>query len=118
MRIQLRRTKGWRRPADSLKVDRTTIFGNPFTLDKYEPAKAVEMHRAWLTGAMSDGDIEKAYPPVVARHLIAKRAAVLAALPTLRGKSLACWCSLPADGQPDLCHAALLLTLANPNGGA
>jgi len=34
----------------------------------------------------------------------------------LRGHDLACWCPLPEPGQPDHCHAAVLLSLAN--GGA
>jgi hypothetical protein len=42
----------------------------------------------------------------------------------LGGKNLACWCALPEPGDPDLCHAAVLLELANapptpnPSGGA
>jgi|SRR3972149_1946734 len=31
----------------------------------------------------------------------------------LKGFNLACWCALPEQGQPDLCHAAILLRLAN-----
>ena len=31
----------------------------------------------------------------------------------LAGRDLACWCRLPEDGEPDMCHAALLLVLAN-----
>ena len=31
----------------------------------------------------------------------------------LRGKNLACWCPLPASGEPDHCHAAVLLQVAN-----
>lgn len=31
----------------------------------------------------------------------------------LRGKNLACWCKLPKPGEPDICHAAVLLELAN-----
>ncbi len=41
------------------------------------------------------------------------REKVLAALPTLRGKNLACWCPLPGVGEQDDCHAAVLLELAN-----
>lgn len=37
----------------------------------------------------------------------------LEALPSLRGKNPACWCPLPERGEPDNCHAALLLELAN-----
>ena len=35
------------------------------------------------------------------------------ALEDLRGKNLACWCALPKPGEPDICHAAVLLDLAN-----
>jgi hypothetical protein len=31
----------------------------------------------------------------------------------LAGKDLACWCPLPAAGEPDICHAAALLVIAN-----
>lgn len=31
----------------------------------------------------------------------------------LRGHNLACWCPLPELGQPDHCHAAVLLEVAN-----
>ncbi|HEX5568070.1 MAG TPA: DUF4326 domain-containing protein, partial [Streptomyces sp.] len=31
----------------------------------------------------------------------------------LRGRDLMCWCPLPAPGEPDHCHAAVLLELAN-----
>jgi hypothetical protein len=30
----------------------------------------------------------------------------------LRGKDLACWCPQPVAGQPDVCHAAVLLEVA------
>lgn len=31
----------------------------------------------------------------------------------LAGRDLACWCRLPEPGDPDLCHAAILLLAAN-----
>jgi hypothetical protein len=34
-RVQLRRAKGWRMPANTVKVDRTTLFGNPFSIKEY-----------------------------------------------------------------------------------
>lgn len=46
-------------------------------------------------------------------QLLQRRKVLLDALPTLRGKNLACWCPLPKHGEPDNCHAALLLELAN-----
>src|SRR5262245_55978272 len=49
-RVQLRRAKGWRMPANTVKVDRTTLFGNPFSVKEYGHDHAVAMHRAWLSG--------------------------------------------------------------------
>src|SRR5690349_12771687 len=34
-RVQLKRERGWRMPPNTVKVDRTTKFGNPFTADRY-----------------------------------------------------------------------------------
>ena len=103
-RVQLTRSKGWRMPANTVKVDRTTLFGNPFSIKGYGHDQAVALHHAWITGAAVD---------VAAAKLAEKREAVLRALPSLRGKNLACWCPLPKAGEPDNCHAAVLLELAN-----
>jgi hypothetical protein len=92
-------------PANTVKVDRTTLFGNPFSVKEYGHDRAVALHRAWLTGT----SIGKGLP----KELLQRRRAVLEALPALRGKNLACWCPLPGHGEPDICHAALLLELAN-----
>jgi hypothetical protein len=92
-------------PADTRKVDRSTLFGNPF---KGEGEDIIQLHRAWLTGQMTDDVIEARYPPLVARHLISRRQYVLTSLTQLRGMNLACWCSLTKP-----CHADLLLELAN-----
>ncbi len=108
-RVQLQRGKGWRMPPNTRKVDRSTVFGNPFDSVKYGIDDAVRMHHEWLTGALTDEQIEARYPDLVAKHLIARRRRVLASLHQLRGMNLACWCS---PSQP--CHADLLLELADP----
>jgi len=36
-RIQLKRTKGWRMPENTVKVDRTTKWGNSFVTGKENP---------------------------------------------------------------------------------
>jgi hypothetical protein len=110
-RIQLRRSKGWRMPPNTVKVDRTTLFGNPFSVRDYGHDRAVVLHRAWLAGKIEGQDV----PASRMKMLTELRAKVLAALPTLRGKNLACWCPLPEAGARDNCHAALLLELANPD---
>jgi hypothetical protein len=107
-RVQLQRVKGWRMPPHTRKVDRTTIFGNPFDSVRHDAHDAVRIHRQWLTGEMSDREIEERYAGIVAKHLIARRRRVLASLSDLRGLNLACWCS-----RTHPCHADLLLALAN-----
>ena len=92
-------------PANTVKVDRTTLFGNPFSVKEYGRDHAVALHRAWLFGQSIGKDLSK--------ELLQRRKAVLKALPALRGKNLACWCPLPKYGESDNCHAALLLELAN-----
>jgi hypothetical protein len=108
-RVQLRRTRGWRMPANTVKVDRTTRFGNPFSIEDYGRERAVALRRAWITGESGNRPI----PSKLLRDLESRRMEVISALPSLRGKNLACWCPLPEPGQPDICHATLLLELAN-----
>ena len=112
-RVQLKRTKGWRMPPDTVKVDRGTIYGNPFTTEKLERAEAVAKFRDWLTGPAWEANCDEQFPPLLTKHLCERRAQLLAALPKLRGKNLACWCPQPSEGEPDICHAAVLLELAN-----
>lgn len=92
-------------PANTVKVDRATLFGNPFSVKEYGHDRAIVLHRAWLTGRSIGKD--------TAADLQQRRNSVLEALLSLRGKNLACWCPLPGRGEPDNCHAALLLELAN-----
>lgn len=96
VRIQLSRAKGWRMPPNTVKVDRTTMFGNQWKIGTHSNhlgrpvetiAEAVEVYRAvaW-----------------VEPHMIAW------VRERLGGKNLACWCRLD---QP--CHADVLLEIAN-----
>jgi hypothetical protein len=96
-RVQLKRSAGWKMPANTLKVDRTTRWGNPFTIAECgSVAVAVAQHGRWMRGEIAaPGGVE---PPT--REVL--RAA-------LGGRNLACWCALNGP-----CHADLLLTLANP----
>jgi len=95
-RVQLKRSAGWKMPANTLKVDRTTRWGNPFTIaDCGSAAIAVAQHGRWMRGEIvAPGGVE---PP--SRDLLRSE---------LGGRNLACWC---APNGP--CHADLLLALAN-----
>lgn len=103
VRIQRKRTKGWRMPENAVYVGRPSRWGNPFkvgmALDLWDSgervyvrdaAQACELYREhcdWWSGSGAS----------------ARRVAE-----QLRGKDLVCWC--PLD-QP--CHADVLLEWAN-----
>jgi hypothetical protein len=102
-RIQLRRTKGWRKPAGAVVVSRPSKWGNPHLASGfagigqdagYEKVLAVTAFSVDLVGGRLKVSVDD-----VRREL--------------RGKDLACWCPLPPAGARDVCHAAVLLEVAN-----
>ena len=97
VRIRLSRTKGWKMPANAVKVDRTTKWGNPF-----RPADVVAGKAMGQAGAV------EAYHKQLQAKLQSEPEVTRAELEKLRGKHLACWCK---PGEP--CHADVLLKLAN-----
>lgn len=104
-RIQLRRTKGWRKPEGAVVVARPSRWGNPFRVLTNTPAgraEAADAFRRTLTDV-----IETPFdlPAPIEIRIIAE------SIDELAGKDLACWC--PLD-QP--CHADVLLALANDGG--
>lgn len=124
VRVQLRRTKGWRMPENTVKVDRTTMFGNIY-FPVFDPASKrwqVGWHwarngiphtscgskrAATLTAiSMFRNDIETPGPHHA--RLIDPVPYVSDCIKYLRGRNLACWCALDAP-----CHADVLLELAN-----
>jgi Domain of unknown function (DUF4326) len=99
IRVQLKRTKGWRMPANTVKVDRTTKWGNPYQVGKSGPYgfTATSKRHAW--------QLYLGFAPT-------NEKLVAAAREELRGKNLACWCAKDDDYE-DACHAAVLLKIAN-----
>jgi hypothetical protein len=107
IRIQMSRRKGFRlqevagNGLPTARVDRATRWGNIFIVGWPDPRtgerirtviEAVEKFRA---------------------HLLASPDLLAKAKAELQGKNLVCWCPLPDAGEPDLCHAAVLLEIAN-----
>lgn len=107
-RIQLRRAKGWKMPPNTIKVDRSTRWGNPFLVGTQGPAiKCVYLYALMVGGfhCLSTGaECGKRQDAASA----ALKAAEADGYAPLRGKNLACWCKV---GQP--CHGDLLLEIAN-----
>lgn len=85
-RVQLSRARGWRMPANTVKVDRSTIWGNPFRAPPLTREESI-----------------RRYQP----YALARLAAEPDWLAPLRSKNLACWCG------PGPCHSEILLKLAN-----
>jgi hypothetical protein len=87
-------------PENTVKVDRTTKWGNPFVVGEAGGAftpKVKDRRHAYLLFKSVASD----NPELVA-----------AARAELRGKNLACWCSHD-DPYEDVCHAAVLMEIAN-----
>lgn len=111
LRIQLKRTRGWRMPENTIRCCRPGPLGNPFVVGPTMTAdQAYAMHYAWLDEPRAE---LLGYEGSRAAALNKARAIVLAMLPSLRGKNLGCWCHEPEPGQPDRCHAYTLLVRAN-----
>jgi hypothetical protein len=93
IRLQLRRTKGWRLPPGTVTVARPGPWGNPFRIGDVGPDgrtiasrdEAVALYRQHVHEPPAGHSYEE-----------------------LRGRDLACWC--PLDGP---CHADVLLERAN-----
>jgi len=103
IRIQLSRRKGWKMPAGTVKVDRSTKFGNPHTIVGSGREEAV---------ARFERDLQR-FGCIPSRSTSRDATTVGEIKRELCGKNLACWCPLPAPGEPDRCHAAILLRIAN-----
>src|SRR5690606_8972980 len=112
-RIQLRSTRGWRKPDGAVVVARPTKWGNPFRMGEMVPEGDTRelQHRA------TREDVVDEFVELIAGHLLPE---IRAAYPSddeiraeLGGHDLACWCPLSSP-----CHADVLLELANPVSGA
>ena len=95
IRIQRRRTRGWKMPPETKAVTRPGKWGNHFTVINGNRGNAMRLYEHWLMNSEPGKRIAEA------------------ARAELRGFNLACYCPLPKDGGPDFCHAAVLLKVAN-----
>lgn len=86
IRIQRKRTKGWRMPPNTVYVGRPTKYGNRFRIDPNTSREmAVGLYELYMCG----------WEKREARD-------------ELKGKNLACWCPLDKP-----CHVDILLKIAN-----
>ncbi|MCA2275479.1 DUF4326 domain-containing protein [Mycobacterium intracellulare] len=129
-RIQLRRTKGWRKPEGAIVVARPSRWGNPFRIYRGHHLIGPQWHVAHATwGHIHTDECIWAYvtssSPIPIAEAVGQYRMLLQIrqrdeperlaewLKPLRGRDLACWC--PLD-QP--CHADVLLEIANQEPSA
>ncbi len=127
MRIQRRRTKGWKMPENTVSCSRPGLFGNPFRMigdlvyvNASHRRKTLCPWVLFYDGPMPDGteirlfreclmdanahSAEPSLEPVHKEYFNRMRER----LPALKGKNLSCFCPL---NKP--CHVDVLLELAN-----
>ena len=69
-------------------IGRPSVFGNPYSVEKFGRSGCIEMYRAYATMKMS---LDMSFRKEVK---------------SLRGKTLGCWCA------PKACHGDVLVELA------
>lgn len=91
-RIQLKRTKRWRKPDGAIVCARPGRWGNPFRVGVHgaDAATCVEMFRRYIEG--------RGHHTLTPERIRAE----------LRGRELCCWCPLDTP-----CHVDVLLEIAN-----
>ncbi|MGH3661788.1 MAG: DUF4326 domain-containing protein [Micromonosporaceae bacterium] len=84
------RARPWRHAhPDAVKVDRSTKWGNPYSVIEHGRPQAIGMFRTALLGGKLAVTVED-----VRRELV--------------GRDLACWCRMDQE-----CHADVLIEVAN-----
>jgi hypothetical protein len=118
IRIQRKRTKGWKMPENTVYVGRPTKWGNPFKLKAAYGEAARDLCTMDLTyrNPINEGARDlvgyarklamRNYRTYLDQHPELKELA----RKELKGKNLACWC--PVNGY-EPCHADILLEIAN-----
>ena len=97
IRVQRRRTKGWKMPPNTVCVTRPGPFGNPYRVGEVDGAGIV-INSEWAVKHFA----------FYLRNDLHGEAIAERARKELRGKNLACFCPLDKP-----CHADVLLEIAN-----
>lgn len=119
IRVQRKRSRGWKMPENTVYVGRPGVWGNPFRVGGYyKRGERAGNGLRWVFVEAAEGHQDPTYTKIASKaqavewfrwyqstksdvEIEQMRAA-------LRGKNLACWCPL---NQP--CHGDVLLEIAN-----
>lgn len=109
IRVQRKRTKGWRMPENTVSVTRPGKWGNPYAGADYMKSLMLQNQINPVENSQLTND--KFYEFVVDafKHFIESNPDYIEmAQKELKGKNLACFCALDRP-----CHADVLLEIAN-----
>jgi hypothetical protein len=118
IRVQRKRTKGFKLPPNTKCVNRGTQWGNPFrveylsnglwgvktSVEAYFEILTTNCHAAYKSQRRATEDAIKCYKILVEGNILIKNDIVVA----LQGYNLACFCPISSP-----CHADILLKIAN-----
>lgn len=105
-RIQRKRTKGWKMPPNTVAVDRSSRWGNPFVIWNDDGAWTVSNASQHHLGGDSKAEAQQIAVDLFRQNITDGYRTD--AIKALRGKNLACYCQ---PGSP--CHADVLIELVN-----
>lgn len=114
IRIQRKRTKGFKLPKNTVYVGSPSEFGNPFIVGEEMPLDILHELGYEVEGILEDKEAGGILCNSVKEALkyyekwLNHNTYLFYKAKELRGKNLACWCKI---GEP--CHADILLKLAN-----
>lgn len=128
IRVQRKRTKGWKMPENTVYVGRGSRFGNPFSIEHdrwngwcvLDPEFFPKRQRHYCDSQaeahqLAVGKYSQHIMPYQHRgktatleNFFISSANIDDIASALRGKNLACWCALDQS-----CHADVLLKVAN-----
>lgn len=100
IRIQRKRTKGWKMPPNTIYVGRPTKWGNPYIVGTLQKEIGLPITQKDAVDLYKCLFVENA--------IIGYRSVLITDFSELRGRNLACWCPLDKP-----CHADVLLEIAN-----
>lgn len=107
-RLQRKRSRGWRKPPGAVIVTRPSRWGNPWRIsdgpDGITREEAVRQFAEYLRDRRN---------PYRAHWYLVDYPSDAEIRAELADRDLLCWCPLPAEGEPDMCHGAVLLAHAN-----
>lgn len=114
VRVQRKRTKGWKKPENTINVSRPSKWGNPFSWQEEAAQIAATASYAVLSSPIGrrllNEEGKKNATEKYKRALLSGKlsVAVNEVKKELKGKNLMCWCT-----SNEHCHADILIEVAN-----